>query len=70
MRGARAAARHSPDFSKAISARASFIAGLIGTTLLAGSAFAQGIVLTNASLIDGNGGAPQRGVTIVFSLIR
>src|ERR1700722_2904856 len=60
------AARHSPDFSKAISARASFIAGLIGTTLLAGSAFAQGIVLTNASLIDGNGGALQRGVTIVI----
>jgi imidazolonepropionase-like amidohydrolase len=57
MRGAWAAA---------ISACARFIAGLIGTTLLAGSAFAQGIVLTNASLIDGSGAAMQRGVTIVI----
>jgi imidazolonepropionase-like amidohydrolase len=44
----------------------SFIAGLIGTALLAGSAFAQGIVLTNASLIDGHGAPLQRGVTIVI----
>jgi imidazolonepropionase-like amidohydrolase len=34
--------------------------------MLAGSAFAQSIVLTNASLIDGSGAAMQRGVTIVI----
>jgi imidazolonepropionase-like amidohydrolase len=34
--------------------------------LLAGSAFAQGTVLTNASLIDGTGAAMHRGVTIVI----
>jgi len=50
----------------ALSAGASFIAGLIGTTLFAGSAIAQAIVLTNASLIDGSGTALQRGVTIVM----
>ena len=53
-------------FGRAISARASLIAGVTGTTLLAGSAFAQSIALTNASLIDGSGAAMQRGVTIVI----
>ena len=66
MRGARAAARHSSVFSKAISAHTSFIAGLIWTTLLAGSASAQDTVLTNANLIDGTGAAMQPGVTIVI----
>jgi imidazolonepropionase-like amidohydrolase len=66
MRGALAAARHFADFNKAMSARASFFAGLIGTLLLAGSAFAQSIALTNANLIDGSGAAMQRGVTIII----
>ena len=65
MRGA-LAARLSLAFGRAISARASLIAGVTGTTMLAGSAFAQGIALTNASLIDGSGAAMQRGVTIVI----
>jgi imidazolonepropionase-like amidohydrolase len=47
--------------------RAGLIAAVTGTALLTGSAaLAQGIALTNASLIDGSGAAMQRGVTIVI----
>jgi imidazolonepropionase-like amidohydrolase len=65
MRGA-LVARLSPAFGRAMSARASLIAAVTGTTLLTGSAFAQGIALTNANLIDGSGAAMQPGVTIVI----
>ena len=65
MRGA-LAARLSPAFGRAMSARASLIAAVTGTTLLTGSAFAQGIALTNANLIDGSGAAMQPGVTIII----
>jgi imidazolonepropionase-like amidohydrolase len=65
MRGA-PRARPPSFFDRATRVRASLIAAMTATALLTGSAFAQGIALTNASLIDGSGAAMQRGVTIVI----
>jgi len=46
--------------------RASLLAGLIAAASLCGSASAQTIALTNATLIDGSGAAAQPNVTIVM----
>ena len=44
----------------------SIVAGLIAAAICSGSAAAQSIALTNATLIDGSGSPPQSGVTIVM----
>jgi imidazolonepropionase-like amidohydrolase len=46
--------------------RTTLLAGLIAAVVFGGSAAAQTIVLTNATLIDGSGSPAQPGVTIVM----
>jgi imidazolonepropionase-like amidohydrolase len=46
--------------------RAKLFAGLAAAILSGGGAAAQTVALTGATLIDGNGGAPQSGITIVM----